>query len=218
MKLGQYAAFFADNAIDGCLLLELSAQDLLELAVDNQFHRRRIVNEINKLKARDNASRRSGPASSANVSNAASAAVAAAAGELVRSAFVGSPTSQASGSGGSNDNFVNATAATAAAGDDGDAADANDSTAASAAAAAAVAAGVAAAAPSSVAKRKPRNAALNAASDADDFRFPIPDDVRVGRYYECFCASAFVFSALYARNAYDQYATLLCTRHSFFSS
>ena len=47
--LPQYAKSFRHNMIDGHMLATLDAKDLMDLGVDNRFHRRRLALKIGLL-------------------------------------------------------------------------------------------------------------------------------------------------------------------------
>jgi hypothetical protein len=51
LGLDQYAPAFADNDIDGSLLAELAAEDLVSLGVKSVGHRRRLLSAIAALPA-----------------------------------------------------------------------------------------------------------------------------------------------------------------------
>ena len=50
LGLGQYAATFARNDVDGLILLELTAEDLVSLGVSSVGHRRRLLSAIAALR------------------------------------------------------------------------------------------------------------------------------------------------------------------------
>ena len=50
LGLGQYAATFARNDVDGSILLELTAEDLVSLGVSSVGHRRRMLSAIAGLR------------------------------------------------------------------------------------------------------------------------------------------------------------------------
>ena len=50
LGLGQYAATFARNDVDGLILLELTAEDLVSLGVSSVGHRGRLLSAIAALR------------------------------------------------------------------------------------------------------------------------------------------------------------------------
>jgi SAM domain (Sterile alpha motif) len=50
LGLGQYAGTFARNDVDGSILLELTAEDLIALGVSSVGHRRRLLSAIATLR------------------------------------------------------------------------------------------------------------------------------------------------------------------------
>ena len=54
--LAQYRTAFVDNGVDGSLFLDLTSDDLADMGVSSNLHKKKLISEIAKIKASPTAS------------------------------------------------------------------------------------------------------------------------------------------------------------------